>query len=181
MKKCVLLGFLVLLLCSACGAADSASGTTDAATSEASDPSDTADASGAVSDDDTNNTPDPASLAAALASGLSFDEAPSEIPSEDISLYMDAPENAEGAFYKSGSTAEAVAVFSCANTDTAKATYDALAAYLEEQTSMFEAYDAEEVDRLAHAYLEQKDGTVIMCINSDKDAIEKIIEENLKK
>ena len=121
---------------------------------------------------------DPAELAKTLATGLSYDDPLSEIPKEDISLYMDLPENAEASFYKSGgSTSEAVCVVSCKNSEDAKQANDALNTYIEEQKTLFEAYDAQETDRLSKSVLVQKGNTVAMCICADADAAKKLIDE----
>ena len=123
---------------------------------------------------------DPNALAKTLVDTLSFDEAPGEIAAEDISLYMDVPDGAEGAFYKSGSTTEAVAVFSCADDSVAGEINASLENYLSEQETLFEAYDAKEVERIQNAYLKQHGNVVVMCVCADASAASDIVEKEIK-
>ena len=121
---------------------------------------------------------DTKALAEALVNEISYDDTLEEIPSEDISIYMNTAEGAEGIFYKSsGSTAEEVAVFACKDADTAKATYDNLQTLIDEQEASFEAYDPEEVDRLKNAYLKQRDNYVVLCVSGDSDAAKDIVNQ----
>jgi hypothetical protein len=129
----------------------------------------------------TEKTIDAAALAETLTTDISYDDELELVDDDDVSMYIDLPEGVESVMYMgSGSTAEEVAVFTAADSDTAGETLESVQSYLDDQADSFEDYLPEEAKRVGNAVLEQKGNYVILCVSGESDTAKDLIEEAFK-
>jgi hypothetical protein len=129
----------------------------------------------------TEKTIDAAALAETLTTDISYDDELELVDDDDVSMYIDLPDGVESVMYMgSGSTAEEVAVFTAADSDTAAETLDSVQSYLDDQADSFEDYLPEEAKRVGNAVLEQKGNYVILCVSGESDTAKDLIEEAFK-
>jgi hypothetical protein len=129
----------------------------------------------------TEKTLDAAALAETLTTDISYDDELELVDDDDVSMYIDLPDGVESVMYMgSGSTAEEVAVFTAADSDTAAETLDSVQSYLDDQADSFEDYLPEEAKRVGNAVLEQKGNYVILCVSGESDTAKDLIEEAFK-
>ena len=126
----------------------------------------------------TTKTIDTAELARSLATEITYDDTLQELEQDEISMYMELPEDVEAVVYMgSGSTAEEVGVFAAKSNDEAKNTLESVQKFLDDQQDSFEDYKPEEAKRVGSAVIEQKGNYVILCVSGDSDSAKKIIEK----
>jgi hypothetical protein len=129
----------------------------------------------------TEKTIDAAALAETLTTDISYDDELELVDDDDVSMYIDLPDGVESVMYMgSGSTAEEVAVFTAADSDTAAETLESVQSYLDDQADSFEDYLPEEAKRVGNAVLEQKGNYVILCVSGESDTAKDLIEEAFK-
>jgi hypothetical protein len=126
-------------------------------------------------------TIDAAALAETLFADIAYEDTLEKMDEDDISMYIDLPENVESIMYMgSGSTAEEVGVFTAPDDETARQTLESVQSYLDDQTDSYENYLPEEAKRVGNAVLEQKGKYVILCVSGESDTAKEIIEEAFK-
>jgi hypothetical protein len=126
-------------------------------------------------------TIDAAALAETLFADIAYEDTLEKMDEDDISMYIDLPENVESIMYMgSGSTAEEVGVFTAPDDETARETLESVQSYLDDQTDSYENYLPEEAKRVGNAVLEQKGKYVILCVSGESDTAKEIIEEAFK-
>ena len=126
-------------------------------------------------------TIDAQALAQSLLTEIQYDDSLKELDDEDVTMYMDVPENVDPIVYMgSGSTAEEVGVFTAKDTDTAKTMLDNVRSYLDDQQDSFADYKPQEAKRVGNAVLEQKGNYVVLCVSGDPETAKKLIEKAFK-
>jgi hypothetical protein len=130
---------------------------------------------------DAEKTIDAAALAEALTTDITYEDTLELMDEEDISMYIDLPENVESIMYMgSGSTAEEVGVFTAPDEETARETLDDVQSHLDDQTDSYQDYLPEEAKRVGNAVLEQKGRYVVLCVSGESDTAREMIEEAFK-
>ncbi|MCM1106885.1 MAG: DUF4358 domain-containing protein [Blautia sp.] len=124
---------------------------------------------------------DAASLAASLASEVTYDDTLEALDEELSGMYFEMEENVTATLYMgSGTTAEEVAVFEAQDEDTAKTQLSHVQDYLDSQKEAVQDYQPEEVKRIEGAVVEQRGKYVILCVSADSTKAKEIIEEAFK-
>ena len=124
---------------------------------------------------------DESALAEQLVSEIEYDSKLTQVDDFMVSLYVTMEEDTTGIMYMSnGATAEAVAVFTAPDEDTAVTMKDNVQFYLNDQETAFEDYMPDEAKRIQDAVLVQKGKYVILCVTGDTQKAETIIEDAFK-
>lgn len=122
--------------------------------------------------------PEPEQLAQELLASGAFSDLEAEPAAQKVGLLLYGLEEAaagETAFYfSSGATAEELAVFRCADADSAQAVAGAAQLRLDRQAASFADYAPAEVPKLESAAVRVQDNVVVVCVAADnalRDAV----------
>lgn len=124
---------------------------------------------------------EPSALAKALAEGVPFDSELDAMSEEQIGNFITIPQGAKAAAYMSdGSTAEEIFIVQCASSADADSVKAEIETLIADQKADATRYNAEEAARIEKAVFQKNGNCVILCIASDPQAVNAVIQEFLK-